>query len=151
MYINEKNDINRFRREQDRDYETALREISEGKKRGHWIWYIFPQLRGLGQSSNSDYYGIRDLEEARAYLSDPTYSHRLYEITRALLDLEPENPRKIFDFINAPKVCSCMTLFEAAEGVDDSIFGKVLEKFYGGYRDQLTIKMIETRKKYRNI
>ena len=140
-------DLQRFREAQERDYLTALNEVRGGRKRSHWIWYIFPQLRGLGQSSTSFYYGIDGIGEAKAYLADPLLSFRLKEISEALLSLEMQNPNRIFGGIDATKVCSCMTLFEIADGTPDSVFSKVLDKFYGGYRDQLTAKMCEMNEK----
>ena len=136
--------LQRFKEAQARDYDMALREVREGRKRSHWIWYIFPQLRGLGESSTSYYYGIDGPGEAKAYLADPLLSFRLKEISETLLSLEAQNPGNIFGNIDAAKVCSCMTLFEIADNTNDSVFSKVLDKFYGGYRDQLTTKMCET-------
>ena len=81
-------DLERFKRAQDQTYEQALQEIRNGRKRSHWMWYIFPQMRGLGFSSTAEYYGISSLEEARAYLEDPVLGSRLTEISQALLELE---------------------------------------------------------------
>ncbi len=141
-----KYDLQRFKEAQEHSYHTALQEIKTGRKRSHWIWYIFPQLKGLGHSSNSYYYGLDGLEEAKVYLADPLLSYRLKEICEALLELEPQNPDNIFGYIDAVKVCSCMTLFEIADRKPDSLFGKVLDKFYAGYRDQFTSKMCECQK-----
>ena len=134
-------DLQRFREAQEQDYLTALNEVKEGRKRSHWIWYIFPQLRGLGQSSTSFYYGIDGIGEAKAYLADPLLSSRLKEISEALLALEPQNPKDIFGYTDAMKVRSSMTLFEIANEMPDSVFSKVLDKFYEGHRDQFTAKM----------
>ena len=133
--------LERFKAAQEDDYPAALQEVRNGKKRSHWIWYIFPQLRGLGRSSASEYYGIDGIEEARAYLADPLLSSRLREISEALLALPPQDPREIFGGIDAVKVCSCMTLFEIADGTKDSVCSRVLEKFYGGSRDRYTLRM----------
>ena len=95
-----------------RDYDTALEEISKGRKVLHWIWYIFPQLKGLGYSRRSLYYGIADRKEAKAYLKHPVLEGRLREITNALLRHEGRYPEAIFVIIDAKKVQSCMTLFD---------------------------------------
>ena len=91
-------DLNRFLSAQRRDYATALREIRSGRKRSHWIWYIFPQVAGLGMSSTSQFYAISGLDEARAYLSEPTLRAHLLEISSALLALEESDPTAVFGF-----------------------------------------------------
>ena len=134
-------DLNRFLTAQERDYAQALAEIRAGRKRSHWIWYIFPQLRGLGYSYNSEYYGIADAEEARQYLAHPVLGARLREITTALLELPESDPLLVMGRPDDLKLCSSMTLFEyAAE--QDSVFGKVLDKYYGGRRDAATLRML---------
>ena len=134
-------DLNRFLTAQERDYAQALAEIRAGRKRSHWIWYIFPQLRGLGYSYNADYYGIVDAEEARQYLAHPVLGARLREITTALLELPESDPLLVMGRPDDLKLCSSMTLFEyAAE--QDSVFGKVLDKYYGGRRDAATLRML---------
>lgn len=134
-------DLNRFLTAQERDYAQALAEIRAGRKRSHWIWYIFPQLRGLGYSYNADYYGIVDAEEARQYLAHPVLGARLREITTALLELPESDPLLVMGRPDDLKLCSSMTLFEyAAE--QDSVFGKVLDKYYGGSRDAATLRML---------
>ena len=134
-------DLNRFLTAQERDYAQALAEIRAGRKRSHWIWYIFPQLRGLGYSYNSEYYGIADAEEARQYLAHPVLGARLREITTALLELPESDPLLVMGRPDDMKLCSSMTLFEyAAE--QDSVFGKVLDKYYGGRRDAATLRML---------
>jgi uncharacterized protein (DUF1810 family) len=137
----EKYDLERFRRMQGRDYTKALSEIRSGRKTTHWIWYIFPQLRVLGRSSNAVYYGIEDLDEARAYMADPYLSKNLLEITAALLehsDIEPED--LMGSGIDAVKLRSCMTLFELVS--DDELFPRVLETFYNGERDPGTLRAL---------
>ena len=135
-------DLNRFRRAQDLSYDKALREVLSGRKQSHWIWYIFPQLRGLGHSSTADFYGISGMEEAKAYLADPVLGARLVEISEALLSLPERNAAEIFGFPDVLKVCSSMTLFEAASGIRNSVFAKVLDAFYQGQRDELTLKLL---------
>ena len=134
------NNLNRFIEGQSTrygDYETAYEEISKGRKVSHWIWYVFPQLKGLGHSRRSIYYGIADRKEAEAYLRHPVLGERLREITNALLRHEGRDPEAIFGSIDANKVRSCMTLFDCISPND--IFGDVLDIFYEGKRDPNSI------------
>ena len=107
------------------------------------MWYIFPQLRGLGQSSLSWYYGIEDLEEARAYLAHPVLGQRLREITRAALELSETDPMKIFGWPDNMKFCSCMTLF--ARVSEDDLFAQALDKFFGSQEDTLTLELLKQK------
>ena len=125
------------------DYPTALREIKAGRKMSHWIWYIFPQLRGLGKNPNSYEFGIEDADEARRYLSHPVLGPDLLEITEALLSLDENDPVKVMGGIEAMKLRSCMTLF-ASLSERGSVFHKVLDKFYGGEMDDLTLSMLKS-------
>ena len=134
--------LERFHKAQGMDYQTALQEIKSGRRCSHWIWYIFPQLKGLGYSFNSEYYGIADMGEARAYLSDKYLADRLHEICEALLALEESNPYNIFGSPDDKKVKSCMTLFVLAADEPDSIYEKVLDKFYNGQWDNRTLHML---------
>lgn len=119
------------------DYALALSEVKKGRKIFHWIWYIFPQLRGLGQSRRSLYYGITNRQEAEAYLKHPVLGQRLREITNALLEHEGQYPQSIFGDVDAMKVQSCMTLFDCIS--PDDIFADVLDIFYDGKRDPQSI------------
>lgn len=139
------NDLERFRRAQAADYAQALSEIRAGRKRSHWIWYIFPQIHGLGYSSTSRYYAIRNLEEAKEYLNDPVLGPHLLEISRALLDLETNDPHQVFGSPDDLKLLSCMTLFEQADP-ENEVFGQVIDKFYGGRRDKKTLKILQNEK-----
>jgi len=133
--------IERFIEPQNSDYPTALREIQNGRKVSHWIWYIFPQLRALGYSSMAVYYGIEDLDEARAYLAHPVLNARLREITEALTTLEESDPYRVMGRPDDMKLRSCMTLFaEATE--DNAVFLKVLDKFYNGEKDGRTLRLL---------
>lgn len=143
------NDINRFLKAQEYDYELALREIKNGRKINHWMWYIFPQIRGLGESDTSIYYGIKDLEEASEYLNHEILGTRLIEITNELLKLETNDSNEIFGYIDSIKLKSCMTLFDIVSNND--IFNKVLEKFYNGTKDELTISICNLRKQIKKI
>lgn len=138
----DENDLMRFVGPNEREYEQALSEIRAGRKRSHWIWYIFPQIQGLGVSSTSMYYGIRDLEEARAYLAHPVLGRHLAEISEALLELETDDPEQVMGWPDNMKLRSSMTLFELADP-EESVFGRVLDKFYGGERDERTISILK--------
>lgn len=118
-------------------YFQALKEIRNGRKVNHWIWFIFPQLRGLGHSRNSNYYGICDKEEAHRYITNPMLRDRMFEITNALLEHNDKTAHEIFGRIDAVKVQSCMTLFDCIE--PNGIFEKVLDLFYDGERDPKSI------------
>lgn len=118
-------------------YEQALNEVRNGQKIGHWIWYIFPQVKGLGMSDNSHYYGIDGLEEARAYLQHPILGKRLREVTTTFLKLQGKSAEDVFGHLDAMKVRSCMTLFN--EVAEDELFMQVLDKFYQGEKDKLTL------------
>ncbi|MBQ3456904.1 MAG: DUF1810 domain-containing protein [Synergistaceae bacterium] len=125
------------------DYPQALREMRAGEKESHWIWYIFPQLKGLGMSGRSVKFGIEDADEAREYLRHPELGADLREITSALLDLKENDPVKVMSWeIDAVKLRSCMTLF-AYVSEEGSVFHKVLDKFFGGEMDEATLKLLK--------
>lgn len=134
-------EISRFMKEHQTDYQRALTEIKNGKKVSHWMWYIFPQLKGLGRSSMSEYYGIQDLDEAKAYLADPILGRHLIEICNALLSLDTNDATEVMGRPDDRKLKSSMTLFDAAtESLD--IFQMVLDKYYNGKKDYRTLKML---------
>ena len=133
--------LERFIEPQEQDYEQALKEIRNGRKVSHWSWYIFPQLRGLGKSYMSDYYGIRDLDEAKAFLQDPYLGKHLQKISEALLNLDNDNATQIMGRPDDMKLKSSMTLFACADP-ENAVFEKVLEKFYNGHKDGRTLKML---------
>lgn len=135
-------DLSRFIDAHCRNYSAALAEIRSGRKRSHWMWYIFPQLRELGKSETALYYGIRDLDEAVAYLNDPVLGQNLLEISGVLLTLESSNAREIFGWPDDMKLRSCMTLFHCASG-GNPVFRRVLEKFYDGKPDGHTLRILE--------
>ena len=136
----EKIDLNRFVEEQKDDYQTALGEIKSGRKKSHWMWYIFPQIAGLGRSSTAQYYSIKNLEEAKAFLEDPYLGDNLKEITKALLGLEGNDPVAVFGSVDSMKLKSSMTLFGLVSE-EGSIFQQVLDKYYGGEGDQRTVEI----------
>ena len=121
-------------------YEQALGEIRRGRKVSHWIWYIFPQIRGLGCSATSQYYALASLDEAKQYLQDQTLRGRLIEISEALLKQEGRI-ESIVGYVDAMKVRSCMTLFHEADP-DIPVFGKVLDRFFDGEPDRKTLEII---------
>lgn len=133
--------MKRFHEAQRYDFDTALAEVSRGRKTSHWIWYIFPQLRGLGRSSTANFYGLDGITEARVFAADPILIGNLRRITRALLGQPERNPRTIFGGTDARKLQSCMTLFELADP-DCELYSRVLEEFYQGRRDSLTLEKI---------
>ena len=141
-YIMEKEyDLNRFLKAQELMYPRALREIKNGRKQTHWMWFIFPQLKALGQSSTALYYGIEDLDEAKQYLAHPVLGTRVKEISEVLLSLETNDPYRVMGEIDGLKLCSSMTLFAEIEGYD-SVFGKVIDKYYNGNKDMNTIRIL---------
>ena len=133
-------DLSRFHKAQKGTYETALAEIRAGRKRSHWIWYIFPQIQGLGYSSTAQYYAIEDLNEAKAYLADPVLRERLLEISNALLALDSCDASEVMGYPDDLKLRSSMTLFSLADP-ECTVFRDVLEKFYDGREDSRTIAL----------
>ena len=136
----EKTGLQRFIEAQNDSYDQALKEIRNGRKLTHWIWYIFPQIKGLGFSYNSEYYGITSLQEARDYLENELLRKRLFEITESLLMHKGKDIESIMGDIDALKLKSSMTLFDAVQ--PGSIFGEVLDEFYGGERCRRTLEKI---------
>ncbi len=122
-------------------YEVALSELRRGRKVTHWIWYVFPQLEGLGRSEMCDIYGIRGIEEATAYLANPTLRERLVTVSEALLELPTRDAQAVLGRIDARKVRSCMTLFSLVEGTDP-VFGRVIDEYYGGQPDPRTLELL---------
>jgi len=134
--------LDRFVVAQDTMYDTALTELRAGAKRSHWMWFIFPQLAGLGRSDTARFFGIAGLDDARAYLAHVLLGPRLVECTQALLDWAGRRDAPdILGAVDALKLRSSMTLFEAAGG--DPCFGATLDAFYAGDRDDLTLAMLQ--------
>lgn len=134
--------LSRFHEAQSRSYASALEEIRRGRKTSHWMWYVFPQLRGLGRSSTSEFYGIDGMSEAKAYMADPVLRARLLEITGAVLELRGTSAVAVFGRPDDMKLKSCMTLFEAA-APECEVFAQVLDSFFDGRRDMRTLHMLE--------
>ena len=136
------NDLKRFLEAQENDFATALAEIRRGRKQSHWMWYIFPQIAGLGFSSTSKFYAIKDRSEAENYLAHPVLGERLVEISNALLEVEGKTANQIFGSPDDVKLKSSMTLFGALENTNP-IFQKVLDKYFNGGKDQKTLELID--------
>ena len=132
--------LQRFVEAQNSIYPIVLEELRGGRKWGHWMWYIFPQLAQLGYSFNSKFYGISWLDEAAAYLEHPVLARRLREVSEITLNLPTHDATEVFGGIDSQKLCSCMTLFDIVS--PDDIFARILEKYFNGQRDRLTIKII---------
>jgi uncharacterized protein (DUF1810 family) len=134
--------LTRFLQAQERDYDRAMSEIRSGRKRSHWMWYVFPQFDGLGFSSTSRQYAIKSVAEAEAYLRHPILGPRLLESVQAMLDLEDRSARDVFGWPDDMKLRSCATLF-ACVSPAGSVFEQVLDKYFGGERDDKTLSLLE--------
>ena len=134
-------DISRFVEAHRHSYQIALTEIRNGKKISHWMWYIFPQVKGLGHSSTSEYYSIHSLDEAAAFLHDPYLGGNLLEICHALIELKTNNAEEVFGRPDDVKLRSSMTLFSLVPDADP-VFQNVLDKYYSGKRDRRTLKIL---------
>ncbi len=134
-------DLARFTRAQQHDYQRALAEITDGRKRSHWMWYIFPQLAGLGSSATARHFAIRDLEEARAYLAHPVLGPRLVQCAEAAMAVKGRSALEIFGRPDDLKLRSCATLF-AEVSQPDSVFDLILARYYGGARDEQTLRLL---------
>jgi uncharacterized protein (DUF1810 family) len=132
----------RFVSAQEDSYDTALAEVARGQKRSHWMWYIFPQLRGLGRSSTARFYGISCAEEARAYLSHEVLGPRLIAVCKAALAVEGRSAAEIFGMPDDMKLRSCATLFARVSN-GDSVFHKILDKYFAGKPDPRTLELLQ--------
>ncbi|MFA0812409.1 DUF1810 domain-containing protein [Microbulbifer epialgicus] len=138
----EKFNLARFVEAQRNSYETALAELQRGKKRSHWMWYIFPQIVGLGHSAMAQQYGVKTLGEAKAYLDHPQLGKRLKECCDTLLEIQDRTAHQVFGSPDDMKLKSCMTLFALASG-SGNIFEKVLQKYYQGQKDPRTLEILQ--------
>lgn len=134
--------LERFVEAQEPVYATALAEIRRGAKRSHWMWFIFPQLAGLGRSETARFFGIRSLVEARAYLDHPVLGPRYLECVAALQDLGISDPAAVFGSVDAMKLRSSLTLFEAARPTP--LVGAALDRWFAGQRDSDTLRILES-------
>jgi uncharacterized protein (DUF1810 family) len=122
-------------------YDAALHELRDGRKRSHWMWFVFPQIAGLGRSSTAQHYAIADLAEAQAYLAHPVLGPRLLECAHALTELETDDPVDVLGSIDAMKLRSSMTLFARA-APEEPVFREVLDQYFGGELDDATVSRL---------
>ena len=134
--------LNRFIDAQMATYEGAILELAQGKKESHWVWYIFPQIDGLGKSDTAKLYSIKSIEEGRAYLEHPVLGKRLIEACEILLSLKDASIEEVMGFPDDLKLLSSMTLFEFISG-SNSIFTKMIEVYFDNERDENSIKIIK--------
>ncbi len=136
------NDLKRFLDAQENDFERALAEIKRGRKQSHWMWYIFPQIAGLGSSETSRFYAVKDRAEAELYLAHPVLGARLVEISEALLEIKGKTANQIFGSPDDMKLKSSMTLFGALKNTNP-IFKSVLDEYFNGTNDLRTLQLID--------
>jgi uncharacterized protein (DUF1810 family) len=141
MSTSDEHDLNRFVEAQRSTYERALAELRGGHKRSHWMWYVFPQLAGLGRSAMSERYAIASLAEAEAYLRHPVLGPRLSECATAVLETDGRSAYEIFGSPDDLKLHSCATLFARASA-PGSVFSKLLAKYFGGLEDVQTVRLL---------
>jgi uncharacterized protein (DUF1810 family) len=134
--------LSRFLTAQEPTYQKALAEIKSGRKQSHWMWYIFPQMAGLGFSDTAKFYGIKSREEAIEYLDHPILGSRLREISHELLKIPHSDAYSVFGSPDDMKLKSCATLFSLIERSDENVFKKILDKFFGGQLDQKTEELV---------
>ena len=139
--MNDPYHLSRFVQAQDDHYATALAEIQSGQKRSHWMWFIFPQIDGLGMTSISRHFAIKSIEEARAYLEHPVLGPRLLACAEAVVGLEGLSAAEIFDYPDDLKLRSCATLF-ACVSPPGSVFERLLAKYFQGERDEMTLRLL---------
>ncbi|HLE42110.1 MAG TPA: DUF1810 domain-containing protein [Nitrospirota bacterium] len=140
-------DLGRFTSAQERVYETVLAELRSGWKRSHWMWYVFPQIAGLGHTSTSKHYAIKSIEEARAYINHPVLGARLVECAEAVLAVQGRSVSQIFGYPDDMKLKSSMTLFASVTEDPHSVFIRVLEKYFHGEQDAMTLQLLKVSRK----
>ena len=136
--------LNRFIDAQERIYSIALSELGAGKKQSHWMWFIFPQIAGLGNSATASFYAIKSIDEAKAYLDHAVLGPRIEECTTTLLDQHGRSVTDIFAYPDDLKFCSSMTLFEKASS-GDAVFSQAITRYCGGIRDAKTVAILENK------
>ena len=139
--MDDAHDLDRFLKAQEDAYPDALDELRAGRKRSHWMWFVFPQIAGLGHSPTARYYAIRSLDEAQAYLAHPILGARLHECLKVLQMLETADARTVFGDLDAMKLRSSLTLFAEADPAD-AIVQAALERWFGGERDEKTLQLL---------
>ena len=137
-------DLIRFLDAQDEIYDRVVEELTIGRKRTHWMWFIFPQIAGLGRSTVAQHYAIRDLDQARRYLADPILGDRLRQVVKLMIDQKRKSAIEILGSPDDLKFRSCLTLFReaASEDSDRTLFSTALNQFYHGQRDDRTLKLL---------
>jgi uncharacterized protein (DUF1810 family) len=137
-------DLVRFLGAQDEIYDQVVAELTNGRKRTHWMWFIFPQLAGLGRSTMAQRYAIRDLDQARRYLADPILGPRLRQVVKLMIDQKANSASEILGSPDHLKFRSCLTLFHeaAAENSDRVLFAEALDQFYHGQADSRTLELL---------
>jgi uncharacterized protein (DUF1810 family) len=135
----------RFLAAQKRDYAIALSEIKKGRKTSHWMWYIFPQIHGLGFSESAKFYAIQNIQEAEEFLNDPVLGKRLIEISNELLKVKTKDAHQIFDIPDDMKLHSSITLFASLKNTDP-VFQKLLDQFFNGKKDEKTLQILAEEK-----
>lgn len=144
-------DLKRFIDAQDRVYSAVIKELKRGKKVSHWMWFIFPQLRKLGESQMSQFYGISGLLEAKAYCHNSILIERYLECCTILLSLDTNDIEEVLDYVDGLKLKSSLTLFLVADAENQELYLKLLEKYYNGKKCEITIKALNREKKQLNI
>ena len=138
-------DLDRFVTAQAPVFDAALAELKAARKRSHWMWFIFPQLRGLGHSSTAQFYGIGSLDEARAYLAHPLLGPHLTLCARTVLESAAPSLHDLFGSPDDMKFGSCMTLFEVAAPPEEKVFGEAIDRWCAGQRDARTLQLLSSR------
>ena len=141
LFMENKIELTRFLEAQNQMYLKALSEIRNGKKQSHWMWFIFPQLKGLGHSETAKFYGISGVEEAAAYLSHPVLGKHLLQISNAFLNIDNLSATQILGSPDDMKLRSCMTLFANVPNAD-KVFENVIAKYFDGFQDELTLQRL---------
>ena len=140
----DKYNLERFVNRQKESYDIAYKELSQGMKQSHWMWWIFPQIIGLGMTSISKEYSIKSIEEARAFLEHPYLGQNIREICKALLNIESNDANYVMGYPDDLKLCSSMTLFIEADP-EEKVFQKVLDKFFNGRKDSRTLEILKNQ------
>ena len=144
--MEDKYNLERFVSRQKETYDTAYKELSQGMKQSHWMWWIFPQIIGLGMTSISKEYSIKSIEEARAFLDHPYLGKNLKEICKVLLDTKSNDASYVMGYPDDLKLCSSMTLFIEADP-EEKVFQQVLDKFFNGRKDSRTLDILKSQQR----
>lgn len=136
------NTLNKFIKAQQNSYQQVVKELHNGKKTTHWMWFIFPQIDGLGHSSTAKYYSVKTIKEAKEYIKHPVLGKRLLECANILLNIKDRSANEIFGYPDDLKLRSCMTLFNFATP-EHNVFAEVLKKYFDGKKDQMTLSILQ--------